>query len=107
MAPTQEYRDPLYGFIEVDDLERLEPLQGWELEGDRIKKLFRFPAFMDGIAFINRVADLAEAADHHPDVTINYTRITLALITHASHGLTHKDFDLAAQIEGLGAPGGR
>jgi 4a-hydroxytetrahydrobiopterin dehydratase len=87
--------------------ERLEPLQGWELEGDRIKKLFRFPAFMDGIAFINRVADLAEAADHHPDVTINYTRITLALITHASHGLTHKDFDLAAQIEGLGAPGGR
>ena len=84
--------------------ERLRVLEGWALEGDRIVKRFRFAAFMESIAFINRVAELAEAADHHPDISINYTRVTLSLITYASKGLTHRDFDLAGEVEGVDAP---
>jgi 4a-hydroxytetrahydrobiopterin dehydratase len=86
--------------------QRLAELDDWDLEGDRIQKRFRFGAFMESIAFINRVAGLAEAADHHPDLAINFTRVTVSLITYASKGLTHKDFDLAAQIDGVSSATG-
>jgi 4a-hydroxytetrahydrobiopterin dehydratase len=51
--------------------------------------------------FVNRVARLAEAASHHPDITINYNRVRLALTTHDEGGLTEKDFKLAARINKL------
>ena len=79
----------------------LSRLLGWAHSGDAITKTFRFSAYLDGIAFVNRVAEAAEAADHHPDITINYTRITVTLSTHSAGGITPKDFDLAAEIEGL------
>ncbi len=79
--------------------ERLKPLPGWEREGDSIRKLFRFKEFMDAIAFVNRVAQKAEAADHHPDIAINYTRVTMACSTHSAGGITEKDFGLAEEIE--------
>ena len=82
---------------------RLEGLADWELDGNLIRKRFRFGAFMESIAFVNLVANLAEAADHHPDMAINFTRVTVSLITYASKGLTDKDFDLAAQIDGVSA----
>jgi 4a-hydroxytetrahydrobiopterin dehydratase len=90
---------PLLGPQEVQ--ERLKRLDGWALEGDRIVKRFSFRTFQDSMAFVNRVAELAEAADHHPDMAINYTRVTVSLTTYASKGLTHKDFDLAAEVEGV------
>ena len=86
--------------------QRLAELADWELDGDRIRRRFRFGAFMESIAFVNRVAELAEAADHHPDMAINFNRVTVSLITYASKGLTHKDFDLAAQIDGVSAATG-
>ena len=78
---------------------RLQSLEGWKQNGDAIAKLYRFKEFMDGIAFLNRIAQIAESMDHHPDVTINYTRITFACSTHDQGGITEKDFKLAEAIE--------
>jgi 4a-hydroxytetrahydrobiopterin dehydratase len=72
--------------------ERMKSLKGWTLEGDAIKKQFTFKDFMDAIAFLNRLAPEAEKADHHPDILINYKRVTLTYSTHSEGGLTEKDF---------------
>ncbi len=79
--------------------ERLKTLPGWELKGDAIAKRFKFKEFLDGIRFVNRIAEMAEAMDHHPDITINYTRITFSCTTHDQGGITEKDFKLATAIE--------
>jgi len=79
-----------------DGLKRLE---GWAHKNNAISKLFRFKEFMDGIGFVNRVAELAERADHHPDIHINYTRVTFTCTTHSEGGVTEKDFKLAGEIE--------
>jgi len=80
---------------------RLSSLAGWEFKDNAISKRFRFKDFMTGIAFVNRVAEIAEAADHHPDILINYTRITFSCSTHSEGGVTDKDFRLAESIESL------
>jgi len=80
----------------ADGLKRLE---GWTREGDAIRKSFSFAAFADGIRFVDRVAVAADAMDHHPDVDIRYTTITMVLSTHSAGGLTRKDFELAEKIE--------
>jgi len=80
---------------------RLGSLAGWEFKDNAISKRFRFKDFMTGIAFVNRVAEIAEAADHHPDILINYTRITFSCSTHSEGGVTDKDFRLAESIESL------
>ncbi len=79
--------------------ERLESLPGWEYKSHAISKLLRFREFMDGIKFVNRIARIAEAADHHPDITINYTRIRFSCTTHSEGGVTEKDLALAAKID--------
>jgi len=78
--------------------QRLKSLNGWTLEGDAIKKQYTFKDFPEAIAFVNRLAPKAEAADHHPDILINYKRVTLTYSTHSEGGLTAKDF------EGAGVP---
>jgi 4a-hydroxytetrahydrobiopterin dehydratase len=78
---------------------RLKTLSGWEYRDNAISKLFRFKEFMDGIRFINQVASIAENADHHPDIIINYTRITFTCSTHSEGGVTEKDIRLASEIE--------
>lgn len=80
-------------------LTRLRRLSGWELADTAIRKRYTFAAFLDGVRFVDRVAILAEAADHHPDIDIRYTRITLTLSTHSAGGITEKDFTLAEQID--------
>ncbi len=79
--------------------DELKALPGWEYKDNAIGKLFRFKEFMDGIRFVNRVAEMAEAADHHPDILINYTRVTFKCSTHTDGGVTEKDIRLAKQIE--------
>jgi 4a-hydroxytetrahydrobiopterin dehydratase len=76
----------------------LRELAGWERDGDEIVRTIRFPEFMDGIRFIGRVADMAEVADHHPDIDIRYRNVRFALSTHDEGGLTEKDLHLARQI---------
>jgi 4a-hydroxytetrahydrobiopterin dehydratase len=79
---------------------RLAVLPGWERRGDEIEKTFELPTFLEAIAFVTRLADRAEAADHHPDLDIRYRKVRVALSTHDAGGLTDLDFDLATEIEG-------
>ena len=81
--------------------QRIKGLSGWSLEGDAIKKQYTFKNFPEAIAFVNRLAPEAEAADHHPDILINYKRVTLTYSTHSEGGLTTKDFDGAATADRL------
>ena len=74
-------------------------LPGWTRRGDALVKTYQFPTFLDGIAFVQRVATAAEAADHHPDLDIRYTRIVCSLSTHSAGGITQHDLDLASEIE--------
>ena len=67
-------------------------LEGWSLDGRAIRKQFTFAGFPEAIDFIQRLVPGCEAADHHPDVTINYRRVTLSYTTHSDAGLTAKDF---------------
>ncbi len=78
---------------------RLQDLQGWTLDGDAIHKRYEFPTFPDAVAFVNRLVPGAEAADHHPDILINYRRVTLTYATHSEGGLTEKDFTGAAMAD--------
>lgn len=84
---------------EQEIVERLKALQGWAREGGAIHKSFTFAKFADGIRFVDRVAVAADALDHHPDIDIRYTTITMTLSTHSAGGLTRKDFELAERIE--------
>ncbi len=77
----------------------LKLLAGWSRAGDAIRKSFSFAKFAEGIRFVDRVAVAADAMDHHPDIDIRYTTITLTLSTHSAGGLTAKDFELAGKIE--------
>lgn len=78
----------------------LGSLPGWSRRGDVITKTFQFKKFLAGIDFVNAVAKAAEAADHHPDIDIRYTKIICSLSTHSAGGITQKDLDLAKKIEG-------
>ena len=77
----------------------LQTLSGWSRRGDVLTKLFQFRNFPDAIAFVSRVAASAEAANHHPDIDIRYSKVTLTLSTHDSGGITQADVDLARAIE--------
>ena len=74
-------------------------LAGWELRDGRLRKQYQFRTFLRAVAFVNSVAYLAESAGHHPDITINYNRVTLRLITHSEGALTDRDFALAGEID--------
>ena len=74
-------------------------LDGWTVEGNAIRKQFTFAGFPEAVAFVSRLVPEAEAADHHPDITINYRRVTLVFSTHSEGGLTIKDFDGARMAE--------
>ena len=84
-----------------DAQRRLQSLAGWTLDGDAIRKQFTFKNFLEAIAFVNRLAPEAERADHHPDILINYKRVTLTYSTHSEGGLTEKDFAGAAAADRL------
>lgn len=81
---------------------RMSALSGWKLDGDEIEKKFHFDDFGGSMAFVNKVAERAEAADHHPDIEIKYNEVELKLSTHSEGGLTEKDFALAQQIDAIG-----
>lgn len=88
----------------LDDPEiatRLAGIPAWQREGGEIARIFTFRDFAGAISFVNRVAALAEAVDHHPDIDIRWNRVTLRLSTHSRGGLTSLDFELAARIDAL------
>jgi 4a-hydroxytetrahydrobiopterin dehydratase len=79
--------------------QRLEALEGWTLDGESIRKEFVFGSFREAVSFTVRLAFEAEAADHHPDITISYKRVKQVYSTHSAGGLTDKDFDGAATAD--------
>ena len=78
---------------------QLEGLERWRRSGDALTKSFNFETFRDTIVFVNRVATLADENEHHPDIDIRYTEVSLSLSTHSEGGITEKDIDLARQID--------
>lgn len=80
---------------------RMVAVPGWQLWGSAIARSYTFGTFTKAMDFVNKVARLAEEADHHPDISISYTRVTLTLTTHAVSGLSEKDFSLAAKIDAI------
>lgn len=81
----------------------LNSLPGWKQNGKQIERLFEFPDFVAAMKFVNRIADAAEAAQHHPDITINYNKVKLALISHDSGGVTQRDVRMAERINRVAA----
>ena len=85
--------------------EQLQSLSGWARDGQQIRKQFTFGSFPDAVAFITRLGFDAETADHHPDITVNYRRVTLVYSTHSEKGLTAKDFAGAATADRVASAG--
>jgi 4a-hydroxytetrahydrobiopterin dehydratase len=75
----------------------------WGRTGDVIARTFEFADFVVAMKFVNAVAEIAEATQHHPDIDIRWNKVTLALTTHDAGGLTEKDFALARQCDALAA----
>lgn len=78
---------------------RLRELDGWTLEDNAVRKQFVFRDFPEAVNFVTRLVPGAEAADHHPDILINYKRVTLTYSTHSEGGLTEKDFEGARMAD--------
>jgi 4a-hydroxytetrahydrobiopterin dehydratase len=93
--------------LDAAEVARLAPqVPAWSVAGDRLRRKFVFATFADAMRFVNRIADVAEAEDHHPDFTVHYREVDVALWTHVVGGLSENDFIVAAKIDGLVADGG-
>ena len=88
--------------LEDDDLtSALKKCPEWELEKIAITRTVEFEEFMDAIDFVNDLAEIAEEAQHHPEITIRYTKVSLKLTTHDAGGITELDAELAQRIDNL------
>lgn len=82
---------------------RLKRVRDWSHAGKAIHRKYTFKSFMLAIDFVNKIAEAAEKAGHHPDITINYNTVTISLSTHSEGGVTDRDFALARQIDEIAA----
>jgi 4a-hydroxytetrahydrobiopterin dehydratase len=80
---------------------RMESLPEWTESGDALQRTLNFRDFKEAMAFVDRVAALAERLKHHPDILIRYNKVTLTLSTHDAGGITAKDFSLGKEIEAV------
>ena len=79
----------------------LPDLNGWERDQGALRRSVKFPSFLAGIDAVRRVAEHAEAKDHHPDIDIRWRTVTFALVTHSAGGITQNDIDMARDIDGI------
>jgi len=79
----------------------LQQLPGWKTNGNVIERVFHFASFVQAMEFVNHMAEAAEAVNHHPDILINYNKVTLTLVSHDSGGVTQRDIKMAARINEL------
>jgi 4a-hydroxytetrahydrobiopterin dehydratase len=77
----------------------LQQIPSWEIKDGKVHKQFKFKDFKEAIKFVNKIAKVAEQEGHHPDILINYNKVTIDLYTHAINGLSENDFIVAAKIE--------
>jgi 4a-hydroxytetrahydrobiopterin dehydratase len=102
MSPPKPFHLPMSDLLEDDDLtSALKKCPEWELEKNAITRTVEFEEFMDAIDFVNDLAEIAEEAQHHPVVTINYTKVSLKLTTHDAGGITDLDIELAQRLDNL------
>jgi 4a-hydroxytetrahydrobiopterin dehydratase len=88
--------------LDQDGIKReLAETPGWEIVGDAIVRNLTFEDFAEAMAYVNRVAEVAEEANHHPDIAISWNKVTLTQTTHAAGGLTEHDFALARRLNAL------
>jgi 4a-hydroxytetrahydrobiopterin dehydratase len=80
---------------------RLATLEGWERDGDAIRKTFERGDFVGSVRFVDSMVEPAEGMNHHPDLEISWDKVTVTLTSHAAGGLTADDFELASQIDAL------
>jgi 4a-hydroxytetrahydrobiopterin dehydratase len=82
----------------------LQKLPGWQRTGiaGAIQRVFQFPDFKAAMEFVNKVAEAAEQANHHPDIDIRYNKVTMALVSHDSGGVTQRDVKMAEKINQIG-----
>ncbi|MEC9374693.1 MAG: 4a-hydroxytetrahydrobiopterin dehydratase [Planctomycetota bacterium] len=78
---------------------RLEDLADWSVIRDAIQRTYQFKDFAEAMVFVNKVAEMAEEDQHHPDILIRFNKVTLTLSTHDAGGITEKDFALAAKAD--------
>ena len=81
--------------------ERLAGAEGWERDGDALRKEFDRGDFKGSVDFVNRLTPAAEEMNHHPDLTISWNKVTVSLSTHSEGGITENDFELASRIDPL------
>lgn len=81
--------------------ERLSGLDGWERDGEAIRRRFELADFKGSVDFVNRLTPAAEEMNHHPDLEISWNRVTVRISTHSEGGLTENDFELARRIDDL------
>lgn len=86
---------------EAEILARLPEIPKWSRDGNSITRTWKFKDFSEALSFINKVGELAEAANHHPDIYNSWATVRLSLTTHDRGGLTNLDFDLAKRIDAL------
>jgi 4a-hydroxytetrahydrobiopterin dehydratase len=79
----------------------LRGIPGWARQGKEIVREWERSSFMEAIAFVGRVAELAEAKDHHPDILVRYRKVELRLSTHDAGGLSQRDVDFAHALEAV------
>ncbi len=88
--------------VKLSDSEIESSLTGvpeWSLLTDQIQRTFQFSDFAKAMKFVGKVAEEAERVQHHPDILIRYSKVTLTLSTHDAGGITRKDFDLATKVD--------
>lgn len=92
----------ILALLDDEDIEkRLSGLDGWERQGDAIVKRFDRGDFTGAVAFVDSLVEPANTANHHPDVAISWSEVTVTISTHSEGGLTAADFDLAMTVDGL------
>ena len=79
----------------------LDAVPDWNIEGDEIMRTYECGSFSEAVALVVKVAELAEAQNHHPHIAVDYRKVTLRLTTHSEGGLTEKDFALAVDCDRL------
>ncbi|MBI2523342.1 4a-hydroxytetrahydrobiopterin dehydratase [Candidatus Woesearchaeota archaeon] len=105
MNLTQKKCKPCEGntptLTEEQAKELLKQIPGWEIKNDHLYRQFKFKKFRESVAFVNKIAEIAEQEGHHPDIIINYNKVSIELWTHAINGISENDFILATKINNI------
>ena len=87
--------------LHPDEIKKSISNYGWDFSDNKISKTFEFEAYLDGVEFINKVAPLAERANHHPDIHLGYCKIEISIYSHDLGGVTTKCINLATAIDSI------